>query len=240
MRTEELTELGDAYADEADFEEAYRMYLEAALAGDADACLRLAWFYLYGNEYIDQDFAKGFHYLVTVYELSGKIRGGLDLVRLSEVHSHEEAWKCAFRDYIEAMLQHEEWSFLILKGNNMREDGLYPPNAAEEIRCYEAAWDHGIELGHELIAEMYYHGRGVDQDYKKAYELLTSYESKDISLAKPYFLGEMYLNGYYVEQDKEKATEYFREITARDGFWERDEYYGMAVERLEEMGEWEE
>ncbi len=142
MNAEDLVELGDVYLDEDDFEEAYRLYLEAALAGDADACYKLALLYLYGNEYLSWDFAKGFHYLKLDYERCGKIRGGLTLFEISEENMGNDEWNSHFRDYIEYIIAHEEWHFLIIKGSHMMEGGPYPPDAKAKMKCYEEAWEH--------------------------------------------------------------------------------------------------
>ncbi len=234
MRTEELTELGDVYTEEEDFEEAYRMYLEAALAGDADACLRLALFYLYGNEYVDQDYAKGFHYLELDYERCDRIRGGMAIIELNEENSGNEDWNSAFRDYIEFMIAHEEWHFLIIKGSHMTEGGPYPPDANAKIRCYEEAWEHGVTMGRELAAEMYYLGREVPQDYKMAYDLWQSYEGS-ASFTKDYYLGEMYYYGRYVERNPERARELFEKVVSDGQELEiEDDFVGKAKERLAE------
>ena len=233
MRAEDLTELGDVYTDEEDFEEAYHMYLEAAIAGDADACTRLAQMYLHGNEFVRQDYAKCFHFLKMDYERSGRIRCEMVLAELDVLY--DETANNAFRDYIEFMIDNGEWEFYIVKGSNMIEGGPYPPDAQAEMRCYEEAWKHEIIMGREMIAEMYYSGRGVEQDYKKAYDLWQSYEGS-ASTAKDYYLGEMYLYGRYVEQDSDVAKEYFQKIINMGKEWEVDDYYQEAEKRLEEMG----
>ena len=235
MRAEDLIELGDVYADEADFEEAYHMYLEAALAGSADACFKLALLYFYGSEYLRRDFAKGFHYMKMDFERCGKIRNGITLYELSEENLGNDEWNRCFRDYIEFMIAHKKWHFLIVKGSHMMEGGPYPPDAQAKMQCYEEAWEHGLTIGRELIAEMYYLGKEVPQDYKKAYDLWQSYEGS-ASFTKDYCIGEMHYYGRYVEQDLKKAAELFAKVVEDGRDLEiEDDYIKMAREKLKEM-----
>lgn len=234
MRTEDLTELGDVYANEADFEEAYRMYLEAALAGDGEGFYKLGQMYLFGDEPVTQDYEKAFKLFKLDFEATGKIRGLLDSFDESDGIRACEEGRRAFRDYIEYMIDHEEWYFYIIKANELKGGGVYPEDPAEVVHCYEEAMNHGIEMGCECLAELYYLGLGVARDYKKAYDLWQSYEGSQ-SLVKPYYLGEMYLHGYYVQQDSDSAAEYFRTIIDKGEFWKEDVFFQRAKARLEEM-----
>ena len=51
---------------------------------------------------------------------------------------------------------------------------------------------------------MYYRGKGITQDYNKAFELLEKSANQGLSIAQ-YNLGLMYHNGDGVKQDKKIA-----------------------------------
>jgi TPR repeat protein len=59
------------------------------------------------------------------------------------------------------------------------------------------------------MGEMYYNGKGVKQDFKKAFEWYQrSVESGDLDAL--YSIGFMYCHGQGVEQDFEKASEFWK------------------------------
>ena len=65
------------------------------------------------------------------------------------------------------------------------------------------------------LAKKYYMGIGVEQNYKKAYELFNELAEKyDFQYAKS-FIGAMYYWGEYVEQDNAKAYEIFSELVEK-------------------------
>ena len=105
-------------------------------------------------------------------------------------------------------------------------------DAAEAIRWYEKAVENGEPFGNELLGEMYYLGKGVPVDYKKAFAYFTKDHSKK-SFCTRYHLGEMYRQGLYVEKDLAKACEYYADV-AFDELEERhrDDYYWRACYRL--------
>ena len=90
-----------------------------------------------------------------------------------------------------------------------------PQDAQEAIRWYKKAVKAGATFVNEKIGLLYFEGRGVPVDYKKAYNYFTrDYFSKDKykSVSTMYSLGEMYRQGLYVEQDIDKACEYYMRI----------------------------
>ena len=233
MTDKELVKLGKECLDEFDYGPAYCYFLEAALMNNADACFNLGLLYLYGESVVPQQFDKAFHYLELGYELSGEDRGEPEINEVRPDIISDAIGRRSYREYIEFMLEHEEWHYYIIKGGELQGDGVYPGNVDEEIKCYEEAYKHGIEYGLDCLADLYYHGRGGIQDYKKAYELLQSTDSD--SFMKNFILGEMYDYGHYVAKDSEKATEYYRKIVDSDCDWKiYDTHYEIACERLKE------
>lgn len=53
-----------------------------------------------------------------------------------------------------------------------------------------------------LLGECYFYGRGVEQDYSKAFHCLVKCALADLSARACYLIGDMYYNGYYVFQDQ--------------------------------------
>ncbi len=104
----------------------------------------------------------------------------------------------------------------------------------------------GAELNHPIalfnLGEMYYYGKGVKKDFKKAVSYFERAANMNHLLA-PYNVGAMYDNGEGVERDREKAISYY-ERAASMGYQKAiDElestlvklgemyYYGEGVER---------
>ena len=109
-------------------------------------------------------------------------------------------------------------------------------NAEEAIRWYEKAAENGQRFGNKCIGEMYYFGKYVTQDYKKAYEYYTKDEGRK-SFCTLYHLAEMYRQGLYVKQDLAMAYRYYSEIVY-DGEEKRitiDDYYWRACYRLSRL-----
>ena len=61
---------------------------------------------------------------------------------------------------------------------------------------------------------MYYHGKGVKQDYQEAYKLFTAGENTSIS---QFYLGEMYYYGKVVKQNYFTALGWY-EKAAKQGY----------------------
>lgn len=60
-----------------------------------------------------------------------------------------------------------------------------------------------------MLGECYFYGRGVEQDYEKAFHNLVKSALTDSSARTIYLLGDMYKNGYYVEQDILEANDLY-------------------------------
>ncbi len=113
----------------------------------------------------------------------------------------------------------------ILKGTGCEQ------NSEDAIRWYEKAVANGERFGNECIGEIYFAGKYVSQDYKKAYEYFTKDDGKK-SYCTLYHLGEMYRMGLYVEKDLDKASEYYQKIVFDDNSpCKIDDYYWRACYR---------
>ena len=109
-----------------------------------------------------------------------------------------------------------------------------PQDPGEAVLWYEKAAELGNGAGYERIGRLYYEGKAVPADYRKAFEFFARNKGQE-SFETLYALGEMYQQGLYVSRDLEKACRYYRRIVYADiGFPELDAYYARACRRLAE------
>lgn len=71
------------------------------------------------------------------------------------------------------------------------------------FRCVD---DAGFGPGYPVLGGLYYYGRGVEQDYGKAFEYFRKGAEAD-GASSYNWLGSMYYNGEGVEKDPEKALQ---------------------------------
>lgn len=108
---------------------------------------------------------------------------------------------------------------------------------AEAAKWYAKGAEKGDADCQACLADMYYDGRGVKQDYGEAIKLYTQIIEKSDPAAMmslgghmriKYRLGLCYFNGQGVEKNKEKAIELWRQ-SAEGG-------YDPAIQSLKELG----
>ncbi|MBE0442436.1 sel1 repeat family protein [Psychrobacter sp. FME13] len=80
--------------------------------------------------------------------------------------------------------------------------------------------------GQNDLGSLYYSGRGVKEDYDKAFELYTKAAAQGEALAQ-FNLGEMYYYGDSVSQDYNKAYEWYQKAA--------DQGYQDAQDRINEL-----
>lgn len=76
------------------------------------------------------------------------------------------------------------------------------------FHCFEMAVKKNIVQAKVALAELYYFGRGTEQDYSKAVELYTSAAEQGNAVAQSN-LGVLYQNGQGVQEDYGKAAELY-------------------------------
>ena len=74
---------------------------------------------------------------------------------------------------------------------------------------YEKAADKGNVNAQYYIGKLYYKGKGIEKDYKKAFEYLKK-AAEQGHVDAQYYLGKCYYDGKGVEKDYEKAFEYLK------------------------------
>ena len=85
-----------------------------------------------------------------------------------------------------------------------------PKDIALAKKWYEKAANQGVQQAILALGEMYYFGRGVEQDYSKAVQLFEcSTEVRSYALPN-YYLGDCYHHGLGVKSDWYKAKEYYK------------------------------
>ena len=231
MNSRELIELGRDHLEEYEVEEAYRCFLEAALMDDPEAIIELGIAYLYGRG-VNEDFKKAFHYFKTAYTLKRDLSMMWDISEVRDDLILTEEGRNAYMDFIEFLLENEEWEMYIYMADEYSDGGIFPENTEKKIEYLNKAIEHGIDMGFDCLGEMYFLGEKVEQDYKRAYEYFMSYEG-NASFAKPYYLGEMYRRGLYPKKDADKAKQLYLSITESDNPAKYyDKYYEPAAEHL--------
>lgn len=234
LTSEKLNEIGQCQLDERNPEEAYDYFLEAAHMGNAQAIKNLAVLYLYG-EGVSQNFEKSFRYLQIAYDLSGRVWASYEVgdCRLDIIGCDEG--RRAFANYLDYLVDHKNLIAYVLKASELLAGIVYPQNIDEAIRLYEELYKRGENFGAELLGEMYYEGRYVKQDYKKALKYFSLCDVTK-SFVKSFYMGMMYSKGNGVEKNLEKAVEYFESIVNANDFWKmEDAYYHKAKEMLAQM-----
>jgi TPR repeat protein len=98
---------------------------------------------------------------------------------------------------------------MIRLGNNHKHgyNGL-KPNNVEAIKWYKKAINHGDLDAMWILARMYENGEGVDQDNKKAFNLLSDCAQQS-NISCMGHLGRMYHDGIGTETDYKKAFEWW-------------------------------
>lgn len=231
MTADEYLITGKYLRNEERLEEAYRYILEAALAGQPDAIKQVGAFYLHGAG-VRQEFRKAFHYLQMSYDLLGDTSILHHMIAEHENIVNDSEARQLYAAFLDHLIEKREWEALIIKGEEYSPGGIYPADTGEKIRCFEQAISHGVNVGAELLGEMYFLGTEVEQDYEKAYKYFTAREGFT-SFAKPYYLGRMYEEGLFVERDLgAAAAEYEKIVNASFLGRSADLFYGKAGERL--------
>lgn len=124
----------------------------------------------------------------------------------------------------------------VFVGSGYENGDRYREKAPETaMKWYEMAADEGVDYAYACMGELYFKGEGVEQDYKKAYDLFKkSGEQETLPL---YYLGLMYEEGLYVDADRKKAGEYYEKVVKehRDCKAYGDLHYELAEKRLTAM-----
>ncbi|MCR5847640.1 MAG: hypothetical protein K6G75_05925 [Lachnospiraceae bacterium] len=240
MKKTKFVELGDMYAEEGKFAEAYREYLEAAIGEkDLEAMVRLANMYL-DEDYLSLDFEKAFHYMTMAYDIGMPAVELMERVVLDSEKIHEdEVGRREYKEFLEHIYD-ESVGYLNIWLADEHINGVFGTDIDKYIELCEKAARAGETYGYDCIGEMYFLGEHVERDYEKAYEYFTRSEENTGDI-RYFYLGEMYKNGLYVEKDLKKAKEYYREemkfLNRQMADPEDMNFYEPTVSALKELEE---
>jgi len=154
-------------------------------------------------------------------------------VNTADDYSDEYDIDKLYYDTLCELAAEEDTAAYIMVGDAKLQGTGCEQNTEEAIRWYAKAAENGQPFGNECLGLMYYYGKYIGQDYKKAYEYFTKDEGRK-SYCTLYLLGEMYRQGLYVEQYLTRAYEYYKDIVYDDEELRvsLDDYYWRACYRL--------
>ena len=165
MDSKELYELAKEYEEQEDFEEAYRYYLEAALADDdGEAVSKLADMYLNGD-YVDIDFDKSAHYFEIALERGYKIPAYIYILIGSTYE--KESPETAISWYQKAADAGIKYAYACL-GEHYYKGDVLPQDYKKAFEFFEKAGNHTITFYY--LGQMYENGYYVNQNIEKARE----------------------------------------------------------------------
>ena len=143
------------------------------------------------------------------------------------------------RLYVEHLEERcEDWDSIasITLGSIYGDEKWGMMDTAKSMSKYCLAWKQGMLYGRECLGFEYYTGQLVEQDFQRAFELLSTSEEDPESWQTKYILGEMYLKGLHVQQDYKKAMEYFLAVVSdKTDAKALDAFFYKAHDRLSEM-----
>ena len=165
MNSKELYRLAEEYEDRDDLAEAYRYYLEAALADDdGEAVTKLADMYLNGD-YVDVDIDKSAHYFEIAVERGYKIPAYLYLFIGSTYE--KESPETAVEWYQKAADAGVPYAFACL-GEHLYKGDVLPQDYEKAFEYFKKAGVHSLSLYY--LGLMYENGNYVNQSVEKARE----------------------------------------------------------------------
>ena len=218
--------------------EGFKILLQKAEAGDAEAQKHVGILYCKGLMRTEPDISKALYWL----ELSaqqGNSKAQFYLGHLYQTGSAlgvEQNTQKAFGFYLLSAQQDEPSSqvqvaFSYLEGKGVEKD------LKQAVYWYEKAAAQGDKYAQYYLANTYQFGIGVESDYKKAFEL--NWQSAEQGLALAQFqVGYFYEKGLGVKQDYKKACEWTEKAAFQNypqAYHQLAYYYshGLGVEKNE-------
>ena len=115
------------------------------------------------------------------------------------------------------------------------ENGMGCPQNLEKARhYYQVATDAGDEQGACLLANLYFYGKGVEQDKMKVAQILVPFENKDEfhKWGGSYLMAHLYETGTGVVKNTDKAMIFFMEAAEKLYFPQNKDNAYMQYKRL--------
>ena len=244
MDVEEIIKKAEELYYDNDLEQAYELYLEAASCCHPKAFERLGDMYFFGM-YVRQDHKKSMAYY-DILAQKGNLSAMSEVVDLMAM-TEDDSGVCdpeKYMRYLNALSDSGNGNYKISLGLEYVR-GLYVERDIEKaIELFETAVKLGKTFGYSCIADLYYDGEHVPQDYAKA---KLYYEKDDSEELMPlYRLARIYDEGLGTESDYKKAYELYIqfiedytdsiELMKSIGVeCDEDKYYPIAIKRAKEL-----
>ena len=244
MDVEEIIKKAEELYYDNDLEQAYELYLEAASCGHPKAFERLGDMYFFGM-YVRQDHKKSMAYY-DILAQKGNLSAMSEVVDLMAM-TEDDSGVCdpeKYMRYLNALSDFGNGIYKISLGLEYVR-GLYVERDIEKaIELFETAVKLGKTFGYSCIADLYFDGEHVPQDYKKAKQ----YYEKDgpEELAPLYRLAIIYDEGLETEKNPKKALELYKAFRQEyedrielmkdiDVECDEDKYYPIVLKRIKEL-----
>lgn len=187
--------------------------IRLAEEGNLDAQLVLGYVYLYGENGVQQDFDKAFHY----YELAAAQNDSVALNNLGSLYFNGIGTAVDYRKATELFAQAAQngsddaavnLAFIYLSGDSGRK------HAKEAVKLFEKAANNGNNTAKFMWGYANYQGFGMPKNYYKAIEMIRQAAEAEFDEAQ-YILGLMYMKGLGVAQNYGNAVRYLRLAAAQ-------------------------
>lgn len=201
---ETTDEAGDKKIEETPLQRTIRRADEGSL----DAQLSLGYMYLYGENGVESDFSKAFHY----YEMAAAQNDKIALNNLGSLYFNGIGTKVDYLKAAQLFAKAAQYgsddaavnlAFIYLSGNSTT------AQLEEAVNLFKQATEHGNNTAKFMLAYAYYKGFHVPQDYYKAVALMRESAEAEFDEAQ-YMLGVMYMNGHGIAKNYGNAVKYFQ------------------------------
>lgn len=210
---------------EKDEEKAVKLYSAAAEGGSPDGMALLGYTYMYGTNGMKENQSKGVK-LVEKAVKKGSLKGlrYMGFVYEDKLDGRSGDAKMWFRKAIEAG---DDYSMYLL-GDRLNDENR-KESQKEGVKWLEKAINAGEPKAMASLAYAYYHGRGVEKSYDKAFELYSKAAKYDDIQAWCYNnLGLCYELGNGTPKNREKAIELYKKAA--------DKGHDLARKNLRDLG----
>lgn len=180
--------------------------------GDAENALGLGYMYLYGQNGVETDYQKAFHF----YELAAKQNNVIALNNLGSLYFNGIGTET---DYAKAAALFKKAAELGSDDAALNLAFIYLSSKQEEyvapaMALFEQAAKAGNNTAKFMLGYAYYKGVGVEQDYYEAVDLIREAAKADFDEAQ-YIFATIYINGDGITQNYGNAVKYYRMAIAQ-------------------------
>lgn len=183
--------------------------IRQAESGNVEAQLSLGYMYLYGENGVESDFPKAFHYYEMAAAQNDKIAlNNLGSLYFNGIGTPTDYFKAAQLFAKAAQNGSDDaavnLAFIYLSGTNQNKQ------LEEAVNLFKQAAEAGNNTAKFMLGYAYYTGFQVPQDYYKAVSLMREASAAQFDEAQ-YMLGLMYMKGHGIAKNYGNAMKYFRE-----------------------------